>query len=386
MNPEVFLLVGTRPEAIKIAPVALALRNKGRLRPVLISSAQHNGEIIDQALRAFDLKAELVLPIERTTGTPTELCSQIMAELDGVISERNPAALLVQGDTTTTMAGALTAFYRQVPVVHLEAGLRSFDLTSPFPEEGNRRIVSQVSALHLAPTQKSAQHLRNERTVGTILSIGNTVVDAITHVAARRLPYSVNILGEIEELVLAGHRRLVMVTAHRRESWGEPLNRILRAVRQIVLTNLDVEVVLPAHPNPDVQRQVKEVIGSLQRVTITNPLPYSDLARLLSISTLVLSDSGGIQEEAPSFGVPVLVLRDVTERQEAVDVGCATLVGTNLNLIVQTATSLLTDEKARSAMITVGNPFGDGRAAQRTEQALAWLLGLTAIEPTEFLH
>ena len=375
--PEVFLVAGTRPEAVKLAPVALALSAGGRLRPTIVASGQHP-DMVGQALDAFGLRPDVSLSISRNSGTQAELCARIITRLDGVLAERNPAAVLVQGDTTTALAGALSAFWRRVPVVHLEAGLRSFDLTAPFPEEANRRLIGQVCALHLAPTPGAVANLAAEGiTGGKVLAIGNTVVDAVLDVAHRRHPYRDDRLIPIEYAARTGLRRVLVVTAHRRESWGEPLERILDAVQALVDTHPDIEVVLPAHPNPRVRRQVDEALGHLRRVTVTEPLPYPDMARLLSVATLVLSDSGGIQEEAPTFGVPVLVLREVTERMEAVEAGCARLVGTDTGLILAEANRLLADGSARAAMSGRGNPFGDGRSAVRVEQALARLLGLS---------
>ena len=382
--PEVLLIAGTRPEAVKMAPVAAAMFAGGRIRPVLVNSGQHP-EMVDQALESFGFVADVKLKLNRLSGGQAELTGQLIEELDRLCTEREPAAVLVQGDTTTTLAGALAAFWRQIPVVHLEAGLRSHDLTSPFPEEGNRRMVGQLASLHLAPTADAAAHLAAESLRGNnVLTIGNTVVDAVLDVAARRAPYGDRRLQAIENKVHDGQSRLVLVTTHRRESWGEPLDRVLHAVADVVAARPDVEVVLPAHPNPAVRGQVLDVLGGTRRVTITDPLPYAQLARLLAQCTLVLSDSGGIQEEAPSFGVPALVLRDVTERMEAVNAGCAVLVGTDRERIASLAVRLLDHPAAREAMTADGNPFGDGLASVRTEQALAWLLGLQQQRPVEF--
>lgn len=382
--PEVFLVAGTRPEAVKMAPVAAAMFAGGRIRPVLVNSGQHP-EMVDQALESFGFVADVRLKLNRLTGAQAELTSQLIEELDRLFTERSPAAVLVQGDTTTTLAGALAAFWLQIPVVHLEAGLRSHDLTSPFPEEGNRKMVGQLASLHLAPTADAAARLAEESLRGNnVLTIGNTVVDAVLYGAARRAPYGDVRLQEIEGRVHSGQSRLILVTTHRRESWGAPLDRVLRAVADIVAARDDVEVVLPAHPNPAVRGQVLDVLGGTRRVTITDPLPYAQLARLLAQCTLVLSDSGGIQEEAPSFGVPALVLRDVTERMEAVNAGCAVLVGTDRERISSLAVRLLDQPAAREAMTADGNPFGDGLASVRTEQALAWLLGLQQQRPVEF--
>jgi UDP-N-acetylglucosamine 2-epimerase (non-hydrolysing) len=367
-----------------MAPVAAAMFAGGRIRPVLVNSGQHP-DMVGQALQSFGFAADVELALNRVTGGQAELTSQLIEELDRLFTARAPAAVLVQGDTTTTLAGALAAFWHQIPVVHLEAGLRSHDLTSPFPEEGNRRMVGQLASLHLAPTADAAAHLAAESLQGNnVLTIGNTVVDAVLDVASRRAPYGDSRLLEIENRVHSGQSRLVLVTTHRRESWGEPLDRVLHAVADVVAARQDVEVVLPAHPNPAVRQQVLGVLGHVGRVTITDPLPYAQMARLLAQCTLVLSDSGGIQEEAPSFGVPALVLRDVTERMEAVNAGCAVLVGTDRERITSLTVRLLDHPAAREAMTADGNPFGDGLASVRTEQALAWLLGLQQQRPVEF--
>jgi UDP-N-acetylglucosamine 2-epimerase (non-hydrolysing) len=368
---EIHLIAGTRPEAIKLAPVAVAMRAAGRLKPVLVASGQHT-TMVTQALAAFDLVPDITLPLKRVTGSQSELLTEMIKQLDELFEERRPAAVIVQGDTTTTLAGALAAFWKRIPVVHLEAGLRSGDLDSPFPEEANRKLVGQLAALHLAPTTLAATNLLTENVnAANVLITGNTVVDASLHVASKEVPFT------DERLTAAvANGRLVLVTAHRRESWGEPLDRILAAVRRIVAAYPDVHVVLPAHANPAVRAQVEAGLAGVPRVTVTDPLPYAELARLLSMAYLALTDSGGIQEEAPTFGVPALVLREVTERVESLNAGCARLVGTDEDLIVAEAARLLDDRELRDSMTASGNPYGDGQAAMRTEQAVAALLNL----------
>ncbi|MDT4991428.1 MAG: hypothetical protein QOH97_1320 [Actinoplanes sp.] len=371
--PEVHLIGGTRPEAVKLAPVATAMRAAGLLTPVLVASGQHPAMVV-QALAAFDLAPDVTLTVARGTGSQAELLTEMIKQLDTLWSERTPAAVIVQGDTTTSLAGALAAFWRRIPVVHLEAGLRSGDLDSPFPEEANRRLVAQVAALHLAPTALAAMNLLDENiATGDVLITGNTVVDATLAVAARRLPFE---NAEVAAARKESANRLVVVTAHRRESWGEPLDRILDAVKQLVAKYADIDVILPSHPNPAVRAQVDAALAGIDRVTVTDPLPYPDLSRLLSEAYLVLTDSGGIQEEAPSFGVPALVLREVTERVESLHAGCARLVGTDTALIVAEASALLDSRVRRDSMTAGGNPYGDGLAAHRTAQATAALLGL----------
>lgn len=371
-KPEVHLIGGTRPEAVKLAPVVLAMREAGLVEPVLVASGQHPA-MVTQALAAFELTADVTLTVERGTGSQAELMTAMIQRLDELWTERPPAAVIVQGDTTTSLAGAMAAFWRRIPVVHLEAGLRSGDLDSPFPEEANRRLVTQVATLHLAPTPLAAMNLLDENIVaGDVVLTGNTVVDATLAIAGRKLPFeNADVAAAVEK-----GRRLVLVTAHRRESWGEPLDRILAAVRRIIEKYQDIEVLLPSHPNPAVRAQVEAGLGGVDRVTITDPLPYADLSRLLSEAYLVLTDSGGIQEEAPSFGVPALVLREVTERVESLDAGCAKLVGTDTELIVAEASALLDSRVRRDAMTAGGNPYGDGLAARRTAQATAAILGL----------
>ncbi|MDT5041891.1 MAG: hypothetical protein QOE51_2876 [Actinoplanes sp.] len=371
--PEVHLIGGTRPEAVKLAPVATAMRAAGLLTPVLVASGQHPAMVV-QALAAFDLAPDVTLTVERSTGSQAELLTEMINQLDTLWSERTPAAVIVQGDTTTSLAGALAAFWRRIPVVHLEAGLRSGDLDSPFPEEANRRLVAQVTALHLAPTALAAMNLLDENiATGDVLITGNTVVDATLAVAARRLPFE---NAEVAAARKESINRLVVVTAHRRESWGDPLDRILDAVKQLVAKYADIDVILPSHPNPAVRAQVDAALAGIDRVTVTDPLPYPDLSRLLSEAYLVLTDSGGIQEEAPSFGVPALVLREVTERVESLHAGCAKLVGADTALIVAEASALLDSQVRRDSMTAGGNPYGDGLAAHRTAQATAALLGL----------
>ncbi|WP_432987942.1 non-hydrolyzing UDP-N-acetylglucosamine 2-epimerase [Dactylosporangium sp. CA-233914] len=379
MLPEVFLIAGTRPEAIKLAPVAAAMRAAGRLSPVLVASGQHP-TMVTQALAAFDVEADVTLPLQRVTGSQPELLTEMIKQLDSLLETRRPAAVIVQGDTTTTLAGAMAAFWRRIPVVHLEAGLRSGDLDSPFPEEANRKLVGQLAALHLAPTALAATNLLDESVApANVLITGNTVVDAAIEIAARELPFDDARVAAAVDAAEHGEARLVLVTAHRRESWGEPLERILRAVKRLVEAYPDIRVVLPAHANPAVRAQVEAGLAGVPRVTITDPLPYPSLARLLSHAYLALTDSGGIQEEAPTFGVPALVLREVTERVESLHAGCAKLVGTDEDLIVAEAARLLDDPALREAMTASGNPYGDGLASTRTEQAVAALLGLAPI-------
>jgi UDP-N-acetylglucosamine 2-epimerase (non-hydrolysing) len=380
---DVLILVGTRPEAIKAAPVALALAEQSALRPRIIHSGQHR-EIVEQALRPFGLRPHEWLAVLRRTGTQAELLADLLPALDDLLVRTTPAALLVQGDTSTALAGALAAFWRSVPVVHLEAGLRTGDLDSPFPEEGNRQLVSRIASLHLAPTASAADALRAESPPRPeIVVTGNTVVDAAHRVAELDRPaHDPALLATEAELDHDG-ARLVLVTAHRRESWGPPLDRILAAVGRIADEHPDVRVLLPAHPNPAVRAQVDFALRGRPGVRVTDPLDYPDLIRALRRSALVLTDSGGVQEEAPSFAVPVLVLRETTERREAVHAGRAWLVGSDERLIVEHARRLLA---RRPSWPPDENPYGDGKAAHRVRDALEALLSVDhqseAVQPT----
>jgi UDP-N-acetylglucosamine 2-epimerase (non-hydrolysing) len=382
--PEVFLVAGTRAEAIKTAPVLAVLADYGRMRPVLVSSGQQP-QLVAQALDAFGRSPDIQLPVRQESGTQAELCGEIMARLDPVLVARRPSAVLVQGDSTTALAAALAAFWRRIPVVHLGAGLRSYDLTAPFPEEGNRKLVGQLASLHLPPTPSAAANLAAEGIAGpNVLTVGNTAVDAVLDAADRRRPYSHPRLQAIDAAARQGRRRLVLVTVQRPENRGAALDRILGAVCDLLDQHPDLEVVLPTGPCPAGRDRVYRALAGQRRVLVTGPLPYGDVARLLSAASLVLSDSGGLLEEAPTFGVPVLVLREVTERPEALAAGCARLVGTDRGAVTAEASLLLSDEAARLDLTVAGNPFGDGLAAHRTEEALAWLLGLRSARPTPF--
>lgn len=379
---EVHLIAGTRPEAIKLAPLVPALRDEG-LEPVFIASGQHP-TMVHQALGAFGLKPDVTLNIDRRNGSQAELVAALTVALEDHWSSP-PGAVVVQGDTTTVLASAMVAFWAKTPIVHLEAGLRSHDLSAPFPEEGNRRLVGQIAHLHLAPTVDARANLEREG-IGPdrVVVTGNTVVDAVLDIAAQGRTVDDPLVDEFVRRARAKRSRLLLVTVHRRESWGAPLDRVLGAVQTLLNRYQDAEVVLPAHPNPAVRQQVHTALGSHPRVLVTEPLAYPTLVAVLAASTIVLSDSGGIQEEAPSFGVPVIVLRDVTERMEAVNAGCAVLAGTNAQTIVDVAARLLDDPAERAAMVAGGNPFGDGKAAERSAAAIGWILGSRDVRPADF--
>lgn len=387
------LLAGTRPEAVKLAPLARALGGHEVLRPVIVHSGQHDG-MVEQALAPFGLLVDMWLHTPPCgTDRPAEVVAGLLPALDDTFRRYRPAALVVQGDTATVLAGALAAFWAGIPVVHLEAGMRTHDLNGafwgydpqtshrgkppyplPFPEEGIRQMVSRIAALHLAPTTTAAAALRAEGIPRQqITLVGNTVVDAVQLITQRDLPARCPELALLEMEVAEAGQRLILIAAHRRESWGAPLGRILSAVRRLVEEHDDVQVLFPVDPGPAVRDQVIGALGDLPRVTITEPLDYPDLIRALRLATLVLTDAVGIQEEAPTFGTPVLVLRDTTERREAVDEGYAWLVGTDSDTIHLAATEVLI---GRLAPPHRENPYGDGKAAVRAVIALEDLLGI----------
>jgi UDP-N-acetylglucosamine 2-epimerase (non-hydrolysing) len=372
---QIALLVGTRPEAVKIAPVAMAMMGHPELRPIIVHSGQHR-TMVQQALEPFGLAPDVEFVVERPTGGQAELAAALLPALDEWIVECRPAAVLVQGDTATTVAGGLVSFWRDVPLVHLEAGLRTGDLAKPFPEEGNRQLVSRITSLHLAPTLAAADALRAENVPSPrIVVTGNTVVDAVQYIARADLPSRNDTLLEFERQAGDCRGRLILVTVHRRESWGEPLNQVLAAVREIVARHEDCFVVLPTHPNPTVSAQVHDVVDGHPRIAVLPPLDYPDLVRILRRAALVMTDSGGIQEEAPTFGTPTLVVRELTERPEAVHTGCAWVVGTAREKIVRKASWIL-DSAFR--LPPDANPFGDGKASLRAVEEIEQLVKLTA--------
>jgi UDP-N-acetylglucosamine 2-epimerase (non-hydrolysing) len=368
------VVFGTRPEAIKVAPLIQALAAAPWSRPVVAVTAQHR-RILDQVLQLFDICPEYDLDIMRSGQTLTDVTVGALGGLGLVLADAAPDLVVVQGDTTTTFAAALAGFYRQVPVVHLEAGLRTGNVLSPYPEEMNRRLTTQLANLHLAPTWTARANLLAEGVdPGSVVVTGNTVIDALHMTVGRRVPYRDQQLAGLD----TDPRSVLVVTAHRRESWGAPMAAIGAALASLAQAQPDLLIVLPVHPNPQVRKALLPAVAGLANVLVVEPLAYGEFARLLDRATIVLTDSGGVQEEAPSLGKPVLVMRDTTERPEAVAAGTARLVGTDRDRIVANVCSLLHDADAYAAMANAVNPYGDGRAAERSCQAMARLLGLDA--------
>lgn len=362
----VAVLVGTRPEAVKVAPLVLALRAAGESVQI-VDTGQQPGRV-DEALAPFDLKADECLWLDRKAGHLAELVSLVVRDLDERLVDLDPAAVLVQGDTTTAFTAAFTASMRGLPVVHLEAGLRTHDRRLPFPEEINRTLIADLATLHLAPTPAARAALAAEGHRGEhVVVTGNTVVDALETVLPparlRPLPRAAAELGG---------RRLLVVTVHRREAWGAGVRTVARTVRTLVGRHPDLAAVVVTHPNPAVAADVHAELDGLARCAVIDPLPYDDMLALLARAAVVLTDSGGIQEEAPSIGLPCVVAREVTERAEGVAAGWADLVGLDEAAIVAAVTSRL---DTSVALPRTGNPYGDGRAAARCAQAIRWHLG-----------
>ncbi|QNP48708.1 non-hydrolyzing UDP-N-acetylglucosamine 2-epimerase [Diaphorobacter aerolatus] len=358
---KIAVVLGTRPEAIKMAPVVQALRESNFLTPVVIATAQHR-EMLDQVLDIFDITPDFDLDLMRPNQSLSELTARLITSLDECIKKIGPSAILVQGDTTTVLAASLVSFYHHIPIGHVEAGLRTHDMKNPFPEEMNRVLTGRLAHWHFAPTQSSADNLLNEGiSADTVFMTGNTVIDALFD--ARKHP------AKVVRQLPPGHR-LMLVTTHRRENFGAPLEDICNAVLTLLDNNLNLQVLFPVHPNPNVSSVVRGKLGQHPRVELCAPLDYLSFIAAMEAADIILSDSGGVQEEAPALGKPVLVMREETERPEAVDFGVAELVGTNSAHIVERVQRLLDDPSAYREMARGASPYGDGKAAQRIVEVL----------------
>ncbi|MBG0739151.1 UDP-N-acetylglucosamine 2-epimerase (non-hydrolyzing) [Paeniglutamicibacter antarcticus] len=365
-------IYGTRPEAIKMAPIIIAIQASTQFDCVVTVTGQHR-EMLDQVNELFGIAPDHDLNIIAPRQTLNSIMAKTITGLDALFEADAPDAVIVQGDTTTSTAAAIAAFYRGIPVVHVEAGLRSGDLFSPFPEEGNRKISSHISSLHLAPTSVSKANLLRENINPEDIAVtGNTVIDALLETVEKNVPFQDRALQDLAE---AG-KEILLVTTHRRENQGNTMDGIGRALARIADAHPEVTIVLPVHKNPAVREAVLPAITGKPNVVITEPLGYGEFTRLLSLAHVVLTDSGGVQEEAPSLGKPVLVMRNNTERPEAVSAGTVKLIGTDESVIVQEVTTLLNDPTAYSAMANAVNPYGDGDAAARCIAAIAQLLNV----------
>ena len=358
----VMLVFGTRPEAIKMCPLVKELKTRQGINTVVCVTGQHR-QMLDQVLDAFDVKPDYDLSIMKDKQTLFDVTVNILERIKEVLSEVKPDVVLVHGDTSTTFVTALACFYMQIPVGHVEAGLRTHNIYSPYPEEFNRQAVSIISAYNFAPTELSAQNLRNEgRDDGSIYITGNTAIDALKTTVREEYTHP--------QLEWANDSRLIMITAHRRENLGEPMHHMFRAIRRVMEEHPDVKAIYPIHMNPVVRQAADEELGGFDRIRIIEPLEVLDFHNFLARSYLILTDSGGIQEEAPSLGKPVLVMRDTTERPEGIAAGTLKLVGTDEQVIYENFKLLLENQDAYDAMAKASNPYGDGFACKRIADAL----------------
>lgn len=367
MNKKVKVLsvFGTRPEAIKMCPLIKELEKHEEIESIVCVTAQHR-QMLDQVLENFRVTPDYDLNLMKDRQTLTTITTTVLIELEKVLKEVQPDIVLVHGDTTTSSSAALAAFYQQIPVGHVEAGLRTYDIYSPFPEELNRKIISQIAELFFAPTENNKNNLVKENILNNIFVTGNTVIDSIKYTVKEEYQFKDERLNQIDFT----KNRFVLMTAHRRENLGEPLKNICRAVKRLVENNKDIEVVYPVHLNPAVRETVFAILGDVERVHLIDPLDVEDMHNAISKSYLVMTDSGGLQEEGPSFGVPVIVLRTETERPEAVDAGTVVIGGTEEEHIYNLASELLHNEESYDKMAHAINPYGDGYASKRIVEAI----------------
>jgi UDP-N-acetylglucosamine 2-epimerase (hydrolysing) len=362
-SKRVAIIVGTRPEAIKMAPVYLAMKSDARTKALLIATAQHR-QMLDQVFRIFEIEPDIDLDVMQSNQTLAQLSAKVIIGVQNALDELKPDAVLVHGDTTTCLCAAVAAFYARVPTGHVEAGLRTYNFHAPWPEEMNRRLVDPISRWCFAPTERAAANLRAERIPQeNIIVTGNTVIDALLR-ARDMVRHKMPVISELPAGSING-RRLVLVTGHRRESFGRPFEEFCLALKEIVEGNPDTVLVYPVHLNPNVQKPVYEILGKTERIHLISPVEYLQFVYLMDKSYLIITDSGGIQEEAPSLKKPVLVTRTATERPEAMDAGLAMLVGTDRKKIVSEASRLLNDRQAYEKMSRGYNPYGDGSASNR---------------------
>lgn len=368
MKLKVMSVFGTRPEAIKMCPLVKKLEECGEIESVVCVTGQHR-QMLDQVLEIFRIEPDYDLNLMKDRQTLTTITVSVLTELEKVLRDVKPDLVLVHGDTTTSSAAALAAFYQQIPVGHVEAGLRTYDIYSPFPEEMNRKIISQIAELFFAPTEKNKGNLEKENIRDNVFVTGNTVIDAFQYTVRENYRYKNEVL---RNLTFDG-KRYILMTAHRRENLGAPLENICRSVLRLVRSNPDVEVIYPVHLNPVVRETAFGILGSDPRIHLIDPIDVEDMHNIMSRSYLVMTDSGGLQEEGPHFGIPVVVLRTETERPEAVEAGTVVVAGTEEGDIFRIANELLNDKSKYEKMARSINPYGDGKASERIiERILAW--------------
>lgn len=374
---KVMTIFGTRPEAIKMAPLVLELKKRSdEFESIVTVTAQHR-QMLDQVLDIFQIKPDYDLNIMKDRQTLVDITTRVLERLDWVMKEVQPDIVLVHGDTTTTFVGSLAAFYNQIKVGHVEAGLRTWNKFSPYPEEMNRQLTGVLSDLHFAPTKKAAENLLNEnKNEDAIFITGNTAIDALKTTVKEE--YDHEVLRKI------GSSRLILLTAHRRENLGEPMRNMFKAIKRLVEEHEDIQVVYPVHLNPAVREVANEVLNNDPRIHLIEPLDVIDFHNFAARSYMILTDSGGVQEEAPSLGVPVLVLRDTTERPEGIEAGTLKLAGTDEETIYQLAKELLTDREAYEKMAKAANPYGDGQASRRIADAISYYFKQREEKPDTF--
>lgn len=358
---KVLSVFGTRPEAIKMCPLVKVLEKDEKIESIVCVTAQHR-EMLDAVLEIFDVKPQYDLNIMKHGQTIVDVSNKVLSGVDKVIKECNPDIVLVHGDTSTTLNGALAAFYNQVPVGHVEAGLRSGDINSPFPEEANRKLTGSITTLHFSPTTSNEQNLLNEGITKNVHITGNTVIDALLDVINKEHKFTDDTLNKID----FDNNKVILLTAHRRENWGEPMKDIFAAVRDLAQENEDVRIIFPMHKNPLIRELAKKAFeGIEEKVALIEPLEYVDFANLMAKCYLIMTDSGGIQEEAPALGKPVMVLRTETERPEAVEAGTVQLVGIEKKKIYEVSNELINNKEAYDKMAHAVNPYGDGNSCER---------------------
>ena len=377
---KIMSVFGTRPEAIKMAPLVKELGKYDDLESICCLTGQHR-EMLDSVMEIFKLQADFDLNIMEKRQTLSTITTKTLLGMERVMEQCKPDMILVHGDTSTTFAGALAAFYHQVPVGHVEAGLRTYDKYSPFPEEMNRTLVGDIADLHFSPTRANAENLRRESVAGEIFITGNTAIDAMGYTVKADRKFQNELLNRLD----FEHHRIIAVTCHRRENYGKPMEDIMSAIAEVVRTHEDVEVVYPVHLSPVVRECAQKYLGGKERIHLIDPLDVEEMHNLLARCFMVMTDSGGLQEEAPALGKPVLVMRRETERPEAIAAGTAKLAGVTYEGVLAEANRLLDDPAAYQAMAKAVNPYGDWHACRRIAQAIRWHFGLTDERPADFL-
>ena len=375
----VMSVFGTRPEAIKMAPLVLELKKYPEIESICCVTAQHR-QMLDSVMEVFGVQADADLNIMAPRQTLSSITCKCLTGMDDVIEEQKPDLILVHGDTSTTFAGALAAFYHQVAVGHVEAGLRTYDRYSPFPEEMNRKMVGAIASLHFCPTENNRKNLEKENITEGVFVTGNTVIDALKTTVREDYHFATEELNHLPY----DTKKVILVTCHRRENYGEPMKNIMLALRQIAEMHEDVELVYPVHLSPVVRDAVKEYLEGAPRVHLIDPLPADEMHNLMGRCYMVMTDSGGLQEEAPALGKPVLVLRKETERPEAVAAGTVKIAGVDQETIVKMADELITSQEAYEKMAHAVNPYGDGEACRRIAEAILWHFGRRAEKPEDY--